>query len=72
MVKVCFAVACKVIACNIKRWAKAFLSGKGIPGGVPASLAACVILWIDVIRETLLKTRFVLAMGFTRVENGTD
>jgi hypothetical protein len=21
--KVCFAVACKVIACNIKRWAKA-------------------------------------------------
>jgi hypothetical protein len=22
-VKVCFAVACKVIACNIKRWAKA-------------------------------------------------
>ena len=23
MVKVCFAVACKVIACNIKRWARA-------------------------------------------------
>ena len=22
--KVCFAVACKVIACNIKRWAKAY------------------------------------------------
>jgi hypothetical protein len=22
-VKVCFAVACKIIACNIKRWAKA-------------------------------------------------
>ena len=21
--KVCFAVACKVVACNIKRWAKA-------------------------------------------------
>ena len=22
--KVCFAVACKVIACNIKRWAKVY------------------------------------------------
>jgi len=28
MAKVCFAVACKLIACNIKRWAKA-LSGLG-------------------------------------------
>jgi hypothetical protein len=28
-VRVCFAVACKVIACNIKRWAKAHLAPKG-------------------------------------------
>ena len=28
--KVCFALACKVIACNIKRWAKA-LGGAGSP-----------------------------------------
>jgi hypothetical protein len=28
-VKVCFAVACKVIACNIKRWAKAHPTLKG-------------------------------------------
>jgi hypothetical protein len=27
--KVCFVVACKVIACNIKRWAKAHLTLKG-------------------------------------------
>jgi hypothetical protein len=27
--KVCFAVACKVIACNIKRWAKSHLAPKG-------------------------------------------
>lgn len=27
-VKVCFAVACKIIACNIKRWAKAYFSLK--------------------------------------------
>jgi len=26
--KVCFAVACKVIACNIKRWAKAHMASK--------------------------------------------
>jgi hypothetical protein len=25
--KVCFAVACKVIACNIKRWARAHMEG---------------------------------------------
>ncbi|HPQ29316.1 MAG TPA: transposase [Desulfobacteraceae bacterium] len=29
-VKVCFAVACKVTACNIKRWAKAY-AGSGSP-----------------------------------------
>ena len=28
-VKVCFAVACKVIACNIKRWAKAYTNCGG-------------------------------------------
>jgi hypothetical protein len=27
--KVCFAVACKLIACNIKRWAKSHLAPKG-------------------------------------------
>jgi hypothetical protein len=28
-VKVCFAVACKLIACNIKRWAKAHAAQEG-------------------------------------------
>jgi len=72
LVKVCFAVACKVIACNIKRWAKTFLSRKGIPGGpVLASLAARVVLWIDVIRGVLLKTGFVFAMRVTGTVSGT-
>jgi hypothetical protein len=31
--KVCFAVACKVIACNIKRWAKAQKASKGLLQG---------------------------------------
>ena len=32
--KVCFAVACKVIACNIKRWAKAQKARKGLLQGL--------------------------------------
>ena len=32
--KVCFAVACKVIACNIKRWAKAQKAPKGLLQGI--------------------------------------
>jgi hypothetical protein len=48
LAKVCFAVACKVIACNIKRWARA-LSGLGrlLPG---CDGAMCPILrpfWVD-------------------------
>ena len=39
-VKVCFAVACKLIACNIKRWAKAHTVLKG-------PLLACISsLWV--------------------------
>ena len=36
--KVCFAVACKVIACNIKRWARAKQASGRLPQGF---LAAC-------------------------------
>jgi hypothetical protein len=31
LVKVCFVVACKVIACNIKRWAKAVAAHRPLP-----------------------------------------
>jgi hypothetical protein len=38
--KVCFAVACKLIACNIKRWAKAHLTlERPCPGFIPSFLA---------------------------------
>ena len=37
--KVCFAVACKVIACNIKRWARAYRALKGLLYGFMASLS---------------------------------
>lgn len=38
--KVCFAIACKVIACNIKRWAKAHIAlGKPLPDFISSILA---------------------------------
>lgn len=42
LTKVCFAVACKVIACNIKRWAKASLAVRLNPRFCVSSLCAWV------------------------------
>jgi hypothetical protein len=53
--KVCFAVACKVIACNIKRWAKAHMAPKRTLQGCLSSLRVCVKLWFDLIRVPLFK-----------------
>ena len=53
--KVCFAVACKVIACNIKRWAKAHMSLRRTLQGCLSSLCVRVKLWSDLIRVSLFK-----------------
>ena len=53
--KVCFAVACKLIACNIKRWAKALLALKRSLQGCVASLCVRVTLWSDLIGVFLFK-----------------
>ncbi len=53
--KVCFAVACKVIACNIKRWAKALLALKRPLQGCVSSLCVRVTLWSDLIGVSLFK-----------------
>ena len=54
LVKVCFAVACKVIACNIKRWAKAVMATlKGSLGGCLPSLCARVTQLFGLIGEFL-------------------
>ncbi len=37
-VKVCFAVACKVTACNIKRWARAYRALRGLLRGLMAAI----------------------------------
>jgi Transposase DDE domain/Transposase domain (DUF772) len=48
--KVCFAVACKVIACNIKRWAKAATATvRPLPGYVVARYSHVTRYWTDVI-----------------------
>jgi hypothetical protein len=43
-VKVCFVVACKVIACNIKRWAKAYRALERLLRGYISSFCDCLRL----------------------------
>lgn len=52
--KVSFAVACKVIACNIKRWAKA-LSALGSPlPDFPSSIAALIeFFWLVLAKRSI-------------------
>jgi hypothetical protein len=53
--KVCFAVACKLIACNIKRWAKAHRALQGTLQGCISPLCIRVKLWSDLIGVPLSK-----------------
>jgi hypothetical protein len=61
--KVCFAVACKLIACNIKRWARAYRALRRLLHGFMASM--CVRFELsDLVGRSLFKKR-VLAMVAT-------
>ena len=52
--KVCFAVACKVIACNIKRWARAHTTSETpLKGKILSILDRLKIFPADLIRMTL-------------------
>ena len=52
--KVCFAVACKVIACNIKRWAKAHTALEGEQQGfIMPIFARLKRFWADAVRVFL-------------------
>lgn len=51
LVKVCFAVACKIIACNIKRWAKALFALKRTVKGCISSFCVRVTLFWSVLIE---------------------
>lgn len=59
--KVCFAVACKIIACNIKRWAKALMTLKRIMHVCISSLH----LHVTFSRSDLTGTRLFQQMIFT-------
>lgn len=63
MAKVCFAVACKVIACNIKRWAKAHMSLKRTLRGYISSLCVRVKLWFELIGVFLFKKQIFPMVG---------
>lgn len=61
--KVYFAVACKLIACNIKRWAKAHFSLKRILKGCISYLCVCVKLsWKDPIGSVCLFEEQIFAL----------
>jgi hypothetical protein len=61
--KVCFAVACKVIACNIKRWAKAQAAQEGPSKGfLSAILDRVKIFQSDLIRISFFQ-RTIFALG---------
>ncbi len=53
--KVCFAVACKVIACNIKRWAKAYkVSGKALQRFIWFILHRLSVFEVNLIKYNLV------------------
>jgi hypothetical protein len=53
--KVCFAVACKVIACNIKRWAKAHMTLKRTLQGCLSSFRVWMKLCSELVGVSLFK-----------------
>jgi hypothetical protein len=52
--KVCFAVACKVIACNIKRWAKA----QAAPEGLLQGFLSAIFSHIKIVRHNFVRRVF--------------
>lgn len=61
--KVCFAVVCKVIACNIKRWAKAHMALKTPLQGYISSLRVRMTLWSDLIGVSLFQKQIFSMVG---------
>ena len=57
--KVCFAVACKLIACNIKRWAKAHTASEGPLKG----FLSLILDNLKTYQENLIKLRFLIRLS---------
>lgn len=62
LAKVCFAVACKLIACNIKRWAKAHWALKRTLEGCISSLCVRVKVFLAEIVSVSLPKKFTFTM----------
>ena len=61
--KVCFAVACKLIACNIKRWAKAHMATKRTLEGFASSvLVHFTLSWFHLIGVAPTKKQIFIKM----------
>ena len=61
--KVCFSVACKMVACNIKRWAKAHTASEGpLQGFLSAIFGHLKIFLTDLIR-VLIYQRTTFSLG---------
>jgi hypothetical protein len=57
LAKVCFAVACKLIACNIKRWARVLSElGRLIYGGTGTFYLVLTLSWTNVERVPWFRT----------------
>jgi hypothetical protein len=63
--KVCFAVACKLTACNIKRWAKAYRALKRILEGCISSICIRVKAFLAEIASLPLSKKFIFTMAVT-------
>jgi hypothetical protein len=62
--KVCFAVACKVIACNIKRWAQSLYHLEKDPAGLHIiSLRCRELCWSELIEASWLKKQIHSLVG---------
>jgi hypothetical protein len=62
--KVCFAVACKVIACNIKRWAKAHAALEGLLQGFISSILDHLKIFQPYLVRISIFQRTIFSPGF--------
>ena len=73
LVKVCFAVACKVIACNIKRWAKAHLaSNKPLRGCISSFVVRLKLSWSKMIGMSPFQKQFLATEDMCDVETAAS
>ncbi|MCX5811526.1 MAG: ParB N-terminal domain-containing protein, partial [Proteobacteria bacterium] len=71
--KVCFAVACKIIACNIKRWAKALFTSKRTLQGCTSILCVYFKLTLSALmgEPWFKKQIFFLGSNLNLLRKGT-